>query len=63
MGVTLNQGLDTITVGKIVERGKKSVDIKTRLERLSQTVSNNNTNSSLQGIQQITSDSVVTPQS
>lgn len=62
MGVTLNQGLDTITVGKIVERGKKSVDIKTRLERLSQTVSNNNTNSSLQGIQQITSDSVVTPQ-
>lgn len=53
---------DTVTAGKFVEVGKNTVNLKSRLRRISQIQSENNTNSSLQGIQQIASDNVITPE-
>ena len=62
MANRLNFSNDTVTGGRFVELGRKSVDLKTRLQRISQVSSNNDSNQSLAGLGSLTSDSVVTPE-
>lgn len=51
---------DTVTAGKFVEIGRKSVDLRARLQRVAQLVSSSENNSSIHGIEQITSDNYIT---
>lgn len=53
---------DTVTAGKFVEIGRKSVDLKSRLERVSQLVSSTDQSASINAMQQITADNFISPE-
>lgn len=62
MANRLNFSNDTLTASKFVEIGRKSVDLRTKLGRFGLLQSNNDTNSSITGIEQIANDNVITPE-
>lgn len=62
MANRFNFSNDTITGGKFVEIGKKSVDIKQRLGRFGLIQSANDSNVSLEGIGNLANDNVITPE-
>lgn len=62
MAKRITRELDTVTAGKFVEIGRKSVDLRERLRRMSQVVSDNSINSSIAGIGQMAGDNVITPE-
>lgn len=61
MAIRINEGLNTVTAGAFVQIGGKSVDLREKISRVGQVVSNAKTDESLNNLQTITSDGVITP--
>lgn len=57
----VNNGIDTISAGKFVERGSKPLDIS-KIRRIGQSIYSSNLNAQINEIGKITSDNIVTPE-